>query len=36
MALTDNFAHRYANLVIWDEYTEEVRRLLNQSIVSGP
>jgi hypothetical protein len=32
MALTDNFAHRYANLVIWDEYTEEVRRLLNQSI----
>ena len=32
MALTDNFAHRYANLVIWDEYTEEVSRLLHQSI----
>jgi len=32
LALTDNFAHRYANLVIWDEYTEEVRRLLHQSI----
>ena len=32
MALTDNFAHRYANLVLWDEYTEEVRRLLHQSI----
>lgn len=30
--LTDIFAHRYLKYPIWPTYTEEVRRLLNQSI----
>jgi hypothetical protein len=30
--LTDIFAYRYLKYPIWSTYTEEVRRLLNQTI----